>query len=1614
VRTENLRLWFLAILTVVVGSWWQLPSISALSIDPDGDQFVVYAAGWSNQGHLGVISMAVAPPRALNTASDAFADVIDADMGTDHTLLLRANGSVWSLGSSQFGQLGLGGNITGSLTPTTVPGLPVIKAVAAGTNHSLALDEFGDVWAWGSDAAGQLGLGNPGGAQQQSSPQRITTLSSVVGIAAGTDFSVAVTSDGKLWAWGDNSSEQLGLLGPASRNLPGVVPTQFPIFFTRVAAGGQTALALTDTGNVFGWGSNANSQIAPAGAGPKVPISPNSLASHVIDIAVGGGHIVLVDDTGHVLARGLGTSGQLGVGSLNISPSLLTVPGLTNIVDVSAGSTHSVAVAGNGAIYAWGGNKRQQLGVGSPAGNISAPVQVTGVPMTGRKAAARADSTLFLNAPGLVNVTTAVPLNVTCQQPFTAAVSVTGFNTVKTQSRDIVLVLDESGSIGAVNFAKLQDFASDFVAAQDMTITRIGVVLFASDERVVSNLTNNAQTLINAIQNSGYHQGSTCIGCGVDRARLMLNAQAAAGSDRTIIVVTDGVTTQDLDPNFNQIIQAAQASATLIAVGVGPQVSASQIDFIASDIPGVQTAFFVADFQTLSLVLNQLAVSIEPGIRNLLVSLVPSLPVVPAGPFNATAGNISSNGGTISWVFSTLGANTETLYLPLRTGAGGAQPVFSSISYESTNSSPQSVPSPITNVFGCPATIVLNPPTAQHFVGEFHNGSVNLLDDFGKPLSKPLTVQVIAGPNAGRTFNVTPNGVPAQFVYSSNASGIDELLARLPGTPVSASAMVAWEPTDQKAPTLSLPPDITTDATSANGSPVNFTVTALDDTDTTPTVDCSPSSGSIFPVGVTLVTCTATDDAHNSAQGTFNVNVKPLATILSPIETSDVIISLPNSPLTAWTILSRPSGINAPLKGQTIRFTVTGPSGTSEYFAATATNGQATLTIPVDQRGNYQIAAQFTGSNWLTGSVATSADAKVYSPTGLSITPPGLAVAGAPAIFTARLFTHNFVPIANQTVRFSFPDCSAPAATSGITDAAGEVSVTVIFPEWEGKDCAVEARFGNAADFFTSVFLPPADTVVTSIVPVSVAGSGVTLLPINPGPNLLFAGDSLPVSARLERLYQPVGPVSGETLTFTLTGGTPSNTSTLSAITDALGIATVAFPLNARGLYTVRAAFAGSSVLSPHSTFPSGDIYVFQHTSLVIQDVQDVAGNPTAIKATLTQLPQGTPAAGWAINLSSPGQFAMTAQTDGNGVATIVRTFPAAGIFGIEGFFEYGDGFFLNRDDPSGISRASGTASIAKAQTAFDPFGVPAVQFVGNTIDVSTVLKRISPPAGGIVNAPVTLTLTGPSSQQTSTSMTQTGGAVAGTFQLNERGPYTVTAAYAGDPGSDPTSLTGALNAYQRALLSLTTAGGIGGITLTARLSEVPSGAPLVGQTVHFSFGGAIPDQSAVTDAAGAATVTAVFGAVGTFAMTASFDNTADYFANHLGAIAAETVTTSVTVTDTIPPVISRVTPSQSSLWPANHQMVPITLSVAATDNLGSAPVCTITGITSNEPQNGLGDGDTPNDWLITGPLSAQLRAERAGNGSGRIYTVTVRCVDLAGNAATSSTRITVPKSQGK
>ena len=117
-----------------------------------------------------------------------------------------------------------------------------------------------------------------------------------------------------------------------------------------------------------------------------------------------------------------------------------------------------------------------------------------------------------------------------------------------------------------------------------------------------------------------------------------------------------------------------------------------------------------------------------------------------------------------------------------------------------------------------------------------------------------------------------------------------------------------------------------------------------------------------------------------------------------------------------------------------------------------------------------------------------------------------------------------------------------------------------------------------------------------------------------------------------------------------------------------------------------------------------------------------------------------------------------------------------------------------------------------------------------------------------------------------------------------------------------------------------------------------------------------------------------------------------------------------VTVRDTTPPVLGSPVVSPSVLPTPNHRLVPVVVTISATDSVDAAPVCELSAVRSNEPQNGLGDGDTSPDWTMVTGLRASLRAERSGKGDGRTYTLDVTCRDASGNRAVESATVLVPK----
>jgi alpha-tubulin suppressor-like RCC1 family protein len=271
-----------------------------------------------------------------------------AAAGIHHPLLLDKNGNVWAWGDNGSGQLELGDTLNRN-TPTQVPGLEGIQAIATANYHSLAVDSNGNVWAWGDNGSGQLGLGDT---LNRNTPTQVPGLERIQAIATANYHSLAVDSNGNVWAWGDNGSGQLGLGDTLNRNTPTQVPGLEGI--QAIATANYHSLAVDSNGNVWAWGDNGSGQLGLGDTlNRNTPTQVPGLEG-IQAIATADYYSLAVDSNGNVWAWGDSGSGQLGLGDTLNRNTPTQVPGLERITAIATGSCHTLAVDQDGKLYRFG------------------------------------------------------------------------------------------------------------------------------------------------------------------------------------------------------------------------------------------------------------------------------------------------------------------------------------------------------------------------------------------------------------------------------------------------------------------------------------------------------------------------------------------------------------------------------------------------------------------------------------------------------------------------------------------------------------------------------------------------------------------------------------------------------------------------------------------------------------------------------------------------------------------------------------------------------------------------------------------------------------------------------------------------------------------------------------------------------------------------------------------------------------------------------------------------------------------------------------------------------------------------------------------------------------
>ncbi|MBC7943236.1 fibronectin type III domain-containing protein [Candidatus Saccharibacteria bacterium] len=355
-------------------------------------------------GSASDVSLAMDEFKAVPTTSTS--------AGSNHSLALRADGTVWAWGYNAYGQLGDATN-TQRNVPVQVKDaagtgfLSGVTAIDAGSNHSLALKTDGTVWAWGGNDQGQLGNGT---INTQYKPVQVKDaagtgfLSGVTAISIGAYYSLALRTDGTVWAWGYNANGQLGDGTVTQRNVPVQVKsaggTSWLTGVTKITSGQYHSLALKSDGTLWAWGWNGNGQL---GIGQEwvvdgcddgfeyydcmtfatkyssVQVAAGSTFSA---ITAGANHSLALKAGGTVWGWGWNGLGQLGDGTVTLRPTPVQVAAGSTFSAITAGDDHTLAFKADGTLWAWGSNGFGQIGNGTITNQIT-PVQVKDAAGTG-------------------------------------------------------------------------------------------------------------------------------------------------------------------------------------------------------------------------------------------------------------------------------------------------------------------------------------------------------------------------------------------------------------------------------------------------------------------------------------------------------------------------------------------------------------------------------------------------------------------------------------------------------------------------------------------------------------------------------------------------------------------------------------------------------------------------------------------------------------------------------------------------------------------------------------------------------------------------------------------------------------------------------------------------------------------------------------------------------------------------------------------------------------------------------------------------------------------------------------------------------------------------------
>jgi alpha-tubulin suppressor-like RCC1 family protein len=309
--------------------------------------------------------------------------------------VLKTDGTVWGMGRGSDGEMGNSQSNATNNVPTQA-NISGVVSIAAGQYTVYAVKNDGTVWAWGFNGYGQVG--DNSGRPNVLSPAQVVGLNNVVQVSSERFTGIALKNDGTVWTWGEDSSGDLGnntQCSPNSGCEGSPVPVQvhgpgnagFLTGIVAIAGGGEHSVALRSDGTVWAWGSDNYGELGDANSpnAAKTPVqmlSPDGVnhLTGVVSIAGGFTFSLMLESNGTVLAVGSNNYGELGN---NNAPNNAEIPvqvaGLSGVTAIAAGYDHGLAVESDGSLWSWGKNDQGQLGIGAGGGQRNTPVRVAGM-----------------------------------------------------------------------------------------------------------------------------------------------------------------------------------------------------------------------------------------------------------------------------------------------------------------------------------------------------------------------------------------------------------------------------------------------------------------------------------------------------------------------------------------------------------------------------------------------------------------------------------------------------------------------------------------------------------------------------------------------------------------------------------------------------------------------------------------------------------------------------------------------------------------------------------------------------------------------------------------------------------------------------------------------------------------------------------------------------------------------------------------------------------------------------------------------------------------------------------------------------------------------------------